>query len=276
MKYLAIALLSICLVQVSAASDACEVISKTTSPHNTQMHLLESMMDSLQIIKHSSVDSLSDYEKRIYFLSFLKDVCKIKPSHLALTQKRGVRFYITNGPIIVHPRMAKRHKKNKRPRNHKSSRWLDLPGAYDPGSKNVIINILSLDKGHGAENLVLHEYAHALDYVIKASKKRSSTKSFKRIVKATPWLEVYRVAEYNDPDKYANEEWKRGTIQYNESIDRSSQVLIDYAKANREEHFAELYAKSFNTKESKSKLQRHLPSAVEYINELLTKRKKKR
>lgn len=282
MKYFKAALIfSLFVTQIVSASSHCTTIKRTKGAGEIQMRVLNAKLASLKVFRHSSIDSLSHFEQKTYLLAFLKDVCKIKPEHLALTQKRGVRFYITNGPIIVHPEMAKLHERNEKPRNHSFSQWIDLPGAYQPTTKHVIINIASLEAGHGAKNLVLHEYGHALDYVAKngilGSKKLSSTRDFKRAVRNTPWLELYRIAEHNDPELYANkdnfseeaaDQWRQSTLAYNQSIDESSQGPIEYAKANREEQFAELYAMKYNSAESSAKLTELLPSAANYFSEL--------
>ena len=206
MKYFNSSLLiALLTLQVASASSNCNLINQISQPEDAQMSVLTGMLDDLEMVRHSSVNTLSNFEMKEYFLNFLNDVCKIEDKHLALTQKRGVRFYLTNGPIIVHPEMAKLHAKNEKPRNHATSLWADLPGAYQPTTKHVIINIASLNTGHGAKNLVLHEYGHALDYVFNngflGSNKLSSSREFKRATKNTPWLEIYRTQDHLDPEK---------------------------------------------------------------------------
>ena len=282
MKFIKTASLLVALsAQAAFATSNCDTIRSTKSVFSLDDKTIPNLMSSLDVQRHSSMDKLSHFEEKTLLFDFFKDVCKIPKKHLAVTQKRGVRFYLTNGPITQHPDMKKIYERGEAPRNHKDTEWIDLPGAYNPTLKHVVVNIMSLDKGHGAKSLILHEYAHALDYVYLNSfnqrKRLSSSRSFKRAVKKTPWKEIYSKGQYLDPEKYEKSSnfskasaisWKENAEKFNASLDKSNKVLIDYAKSNSEEHFAELYSMYLMGDNEGEKLQSLLPDAVTYFRKL--------
>lgn len=266
---------------IAFAQHSCELIKITNSANVIEKNTIDHALKELRVIRHSSFNELSFFDEQNLMSNFLHQVCKIPVSHLETTKQKGIKFFLTNGSITAHPRMKKLYESNEMPRNHESSTWEKLPGAYEPMSKNVIINIASLDSGHGSKNLVLHEYAHALDYVYSSSffgkKKLSSTSSFKESVSNTPWRKIYQNEDYKDLDAIPEEHnvseesrktWTDYAIRYNETIDMSSDMLTEYADKNSEEHFAELYSMYYESTKSKSKLERLMPEVSNYFSSL--------
>lgn len=264
------------------ANHSCELIKNLDHGSLVDKSLIDIASKELRIIRDTSMNELSLYEEQSLMSKFLFEICKVPVANLTRTSQKGVKFFLTNGAITAHPKMKELYESNEKPRNHTHSTWEELPGAYDPNSKNVIINIASLENGHGSKNLILHEYAHALDYVHSSSlfstnKKLSNSRDFKNSIQNTPWRKIYQRNQYKDiNDIPANfnwsEEgrkvWRESAIEYNKFIDNSTDQLAEYAKANSEEHFAELYTMYFENQENKAKLQKLMPLAAEYFSSL--------
>lgn len=252
---------------LTLASDSCREVLRALGPADVERETLDSLVRELDVKRHESMNELSPEKSREYLHAFFTDVCKIPSPILSVTQRKGVRFYLTNGPITLSPMM--RNKTESTPRNHAPGAWNHLPGAYHPMSKSVIINIASLKSNHGAKSLVLHEYGHAVDYVFSnriINRKLSASKAFQDAVQDTPWFELYRPSELKE--KNGEEEYDKWVESHNKWVETSADVLITYTKAHPEEHFAELFARFHDSEEGAEKIRSLMPDAHEYFDAL--------
>ena len=160
--------------------------------------------------------------------------------HRKIISSRRIETHLTAGPITLHPFIAALPMG---PRDHDTG-WDVVPGAAAVGrDAPTVINIQSLYKAHGSKNLVLHELAHVLDRFYNSYEiynfDLSPSDDFKPIYKDTPWVQVYGA------------------------------FLTPYHRNNIEEHFAELYAKWYDSDSSRAELRALIPGIEEYFNSLL-------
>lgn len=193
-----------------------------------------------RIVEHPSMNKLDDIEYLMLMKEFFTQLCKAPYEHRKLIYKRRIETHLTAGAITQHPYIASL---TEGPRDHGTG-WDVVPGAAATSRHApTVINIQSLYKSHGSKNLVLHEFAHVLDRFFNGYEiyqfDLSPTENFKPIYDDTPWVQVYGA------------------------------FLVPYHQNNLEEHFAELYAKWYNSEESRAELRALIPGIEEYFNSLL-------
>lgn len=225
------------LFNVAYALDYCEglaqapIITRSTFKSLNRQH---------RIVEHASMGSLTPMKYLKFMSEFYSELCKMPYKHRKIISLRRIETHLTAGPITLHPFIAAL---SIGPRDHDTG-WDVVPGAAAV-SRNAptVINIESLYKAHGSQNLVLHEFAHVLDRFYNGYEiyhfDLSPADEFKPIYKDTPWMQVYGA------------------------------FLVPYHKNNLEEHFAELYAKWYHSDNSRAELRSLIPGIEEYFNSLL-------
>lgn len=229
------------------------------------------------LVEDESFSQLSKVSKERYLRDFYSDFCKIPSIVRSFLANEGMEIYITAGPITLNPYLAENWK-GVRPRNHAGGTYDDLPGVSANDGKLVVLNLLSLDKGHGAASLVIHEVAHSLDYLY-GSKKASKERDFKKISKSTPWNQFYQEGKILDPERDIPKSFKTETAildykkfieKQNEDVRINTKERVRYHKKNKEEHFAELFGMWVLGGEHRQKIKVQIPLYERYFNYLLS------
>lgn len=186
------------------------------------------------------MNKLGTLERHNYLVQFFRQLCLMPNDHRSLITNRKIGIHLLAGSIAQHPWIQSLAEG---PRGHEVA-WGQLPGVAGVTQEAPsIINVTSLNKGHGSVNLVLHEQAHVLDRFLRGRDSVdydiSPTSEFDEVQKDTPWSQVYPLP------------------------------LIEYHRKYPEEHFAELYAKWYSSEDSRAELRALIPGAEEFFNSLL-------
>lgn len=104
-------------------------------------------------------------------LTVATELAKLPPNTLKMAERNGLFITLTHDNVTTHLT----HLKSQQPRGHgHQSSWENVPGVggHEFNSREVVIalekkgNSWEIGRNHGSANLVLHEFAHAIDRVI--------------------------------------------------------------------------------------------------------------
>lgn len=217
--------------------DSCATLERQELPtESTVLRLIRQH----RVVEHESMNKLGTLERHNYLVEFFRQLCLMPNDHRSTIANRRIEIHLMAGTIAQHQWIKTL---TEGPRGHEVS-WAELPGVAGVSKEAPsIIDVTSLNKGHGSANLVLHEQAHVLDRFLRDRKSEdfdiSPTTEFQEVYKDTPWTQVYPLS------------------------------LISYHRDYPEEHFAELYAKWYSSEESKAEIRALIPGAEDFFNSLL-------
>jgi uncharacterized Zn-binding protein involved in type VI secretion len=172
-------------------------------------------------------------------LLVLKQLARLPPHVLQRLLDKGSKVVVCRDAVTEYDQDLK----GEQPRGwKKGDTWDKVPGEYDPARNEVVIAVQghgtpegpNLKKGHGSDNLVLHEVGHAIDstddpklscgkdFGDARAKDLNTYDAYERQKGDAGKEETYAESfanYYNDPDKNAkqhpnlNEYWKKDPLK---------------------------------------------------------------
>lgn len=283
-----------------ASEDTCEDFN--SAPEVSKANYFAQLKRQHLVVHHSSVEKASDHEKLIGQKALYTELCKTPFHHRDSLRQNGIEIHLVGGSIEQHPFIKKLMEKGITPRNHDEHgvNFGDLPGVGSNGDPDspIILDLLTLTRpiskqNHGSGSLVLHEFAHAVDFFfIRKGKSKdyiSKTSSFKKISRTFNWkifipdfefpqrLTFTKQGNYfvsNTGLHYSEEAMNEYLIYYEKALKETTQNNINlegirqYHVKNYEEAFAEIYTRWYSDPASRIKINNSAPAVGEYFKNL--------
>lgn len=307
LKQLNALIVLLCTLNMSSAkaiNDAC--VEFNTASEAEKANYFSKLKKQHLVVHHSSVSQTTPSEYEGGQKAFYTELCKTPYHHRDSLRQHGIEIHLVAGSIDQHSHIQKTIKAGLKPRNHDEHTvsWGDLPGVGSDGyGSPLIIDLVTLSKPkseqkHGSGSLVIHEFAHAIDfYFIKTGKKRnniSSTQTFKSVSKNFDWkvfIPDYELIESetfvqkgsyyvsNKNGLHISEDAKNEIVaniekrnKHLSEINAQLEINRQYNAGNYEESFAEMYTKWYQDEASRNSIINGSQIAAKFFNNLESQR----